>query len=174
MIKKTTMVVPLLLMLSASAAAQGPALNKLLEVTELLQRDMALSRETVEAAVEPGKPAAKEAHVTREPQAKESGLSHARDPFALTTLMLQSGGSLQGGEGVAGKLPALRLRGLAQRSGEPGLALIEVEGIGIYMLRIGEIVTIRSEQNPLTLRLKRIHSGSVEIESGAGQQVVVR
>lgn len=170
----TTTVMRLLPLVAAGAAmAQTPALDKIPEVTEMLHRHQTLLRETVEG-VEPGKSATKEAKsAMREPKSKESGLSHARDPFALTTLMLPGGGTFQSGEGGAGRLPALHLRGLAQHSGQAGLALIEVEGSGTYMLRVGDIVTVRSEQNPLALRLKRIHTSSVEVEAGSSQQVVV-
>lgn len=173
MIKATTIAINLLPFLATSAAAaQTGSLDQLPQVTELLQRHKTLLRET-EESVEPGRPTTKEAHATRAPQTKESGLSHARDPFALTTLILQGGGAYQGGDGAAARLPVLRLRGLAHHSGQAGLALIEVEGSGIYMLRVGEIVTLRSDQTPLTLRLKRIHPSSIEIEAGSSQQVVV-
>ena len=98
---------------------------------------------------------------------------YARDPFALTTLMLQGGGGYPGSEGASGRLPVLRLRGLARHSGKDGIALIEVEGSGIYILRVGEIVMLRGDQTPLTLRLKRIHAASIEVEADPGRQVVV-
>lgn len=158
---------------TGTVVAQTPALDKLLpQVTELLQNHKTLLRETVET-IKPGSASARELHATREPQTKESSMIHARDPFALTTLILQGGNALHGGDGTSGNMPVLRLRGLVQHSGQTSLALIEVDNSGIYMLRAGEIVTIRSNQTPLTLRLKRIRATSIEVEIGSSQQVVV-
>lgn len=95
-----------------------------------------------------------------------------RDPFAQTPLMLHGGGA-SGNGGVTGPLPDMKLRGLAVRKGA-SVALIEISGVGIVTLRTGEEVTVRADQQPLTLLLKRINASSIEVEAGQTQKIVVR
>ena len=165
----------LLLALAAPVTAVPGAEPDILLPNHLIQQSKDLLRQVAEAT-DPGASTARRDQIAsaREARTAEAGSDGTRDPFAMTAIMLQGGGGFQGGSGEISKLPALRLRGLGRHSGEPGMALIEVEGSGIYLLRVGEVVTIRGDRDPLTLRLKRIHSASIEVESGTDQRVVVR
>lgn len=155
-------------MIGGCLAAETPALQTAVEV---MQRHKDLWRQT-EAQIEPGKAAATQG--ARAERAMPVGPGTARDPFAETELMLQGLGGFQGGDIAAGRMPNLRLRGLARNGRDGGVALLEIEGVGTFMLRPGETVTLRNEQSPLTLRLKRINAASIEVEAGQAQQVVVR
>lgn len=133
---------------------------------------------TLSEAVEPGSQAQEQLGIRHARAGTQSAANQsstgipARDPFALTPLMLQSGGSFSGGSS-AGPMPALKLRGIARRGGI-SVALIEIDGMGTLVLRVGETVTVRNDLQPLVLQLKRIHASSVEMEAGQTKQIVVR
>lgn len=88
--------------------------------------------------------------------------------------MLQSGGGAAFAAAESMLLPAVRLKGLVFGAGEPALALLEVQGGGSYLLRAGDTASVRVGSGVVSLRVKRIHRASVEIEAGSQQAVVVR
>lgn len=96
----------------------------------------------------------------------------ARDPFAFTPLLLPgtAGGFISGDPSA---LPPLKIRAIARVDGQ-AVVLLEIGSAGVFLLRENETVTLREAAAPLTLRVRAINSHSVEVESGALQQVVVR
>jgi len=96
-----------------------------------------------------------------------------RDPFTPSQLMYESAGS-QGGGGAYGflpnqdatKLPKLKLRGLLNPSGKAFIALLEVGGVGTFMVREGDEFNFDPSQPKNAIRVSKITRLSVTVETG--------
>lgn len=168
------------LLANLPALAQAPQIDT---ATAVIREHKEHIRRTLEVLEPAGARAEQAAAAKGAPQGDRQTKSNtapadtARDPFALTPEMLQGGTAAESGAGTAaGRLPALRLRGLARGSGEAAYALIEIEGQGKapVMLRLGDELTLQGADGGMTIKLARIGAASIEIETSQGRRVVVR
>lgn len=98
-----------------------------------------------------------------------------RDPFTPSELMYETAGA-QGGTtaGAYGflpnqetmKVPNLKLRGLLNPSGKAFIALLEVSGVGTFMVREGDEFNFDPSQPKNAIRVSKITRLSVTVETG--------
>jgi hypothetical protein len=98
-----------------------------------------------------------------------------RDPFTPSQLMYETAGA-QGGTapGAYGflpnqesmKVPNLKLRGLLNPSGKAFIALLEVSGVGTFMVREGDEFNFDPSQPKNAIRVSKITRLSVTVETG--------
>ncbi len=103
-------------------------------------------------------------------------LAPMRDPFTPSQLMYQIRGtelnnySRLGGfnpnEVVAEDIPDMRLRGFVSDENEKMLALLEVVGRGVYMVREGDEVNINPRGPTEAIRITSITRLGVTVETG--------
>jgi len=102
----------------------------------------------------------------------------SRDPFSTTTRMrerVEGGAEPRFVAGSATAIPKLSLRGYAEPKGKPPVALIEVEGQGVYVVRVGDTVGLTVSGKSTVLKVQAMEASSVRIEAGSlGQVIVVR
>lgn len=98
-----------------------------------------------------------------------------RDPFTPSTLMYESVGaqSANGGgaygfmpSGDGMHVPSMKLRGLLNQSGSDFIALLEVAGVGTFMVREGDEFNIDPSQPKNAIRIDKITRLSVTVETG--------
>jgi len=100
-----------------------------------------------------------------------------RDPFTPSPLMYQQAGTttnisadafgFRPTENPNFKIPTMHLRGFVTESGtEEKLALLEITGSGIYMVREGDEINIDPRQPASAIRISEISRLSVTIETG--------
>lgn len=100
-----------------------------------------------------------------------------RDPFTPSPLMYQQAGTttninadafgFRPAENPDFKIPTMHLRGFVTESGtEEKLALLEISGNGIYMVREGDEINIDPRQPASAIRISEISRLSVTIETG--------
>jgi hypothetical protein len=98
-----------------------------------------------------------------------------RDPFTPSTLMYETVGSQSGMRGGAfgfvpsgegGSLPKMKLRGLLNQDEDDFIALLEVAGVGTFMVREGDEFNIDPSQPKNAIRIDKITRLSVTVESG--------
>ncbi len=100
--------------------------------------------------------------------------SWGRDPFTPSNLMYQRVGVQDGRvNGIFGfipsnenaKIPTMKLRGLMQKMDE-FIALLEVQGVGTFMVREGDEFNIDPSQPKNAIRISKITRLSVTVETG--------
>ncbi len=105
-----------------------------------------------------------------------------RDPFSATKKMKKGrqaikevlGFSAEPSKGPA-SMPALALRGFIDAPHHQALALIEVVGSGVYMVKKGDTLSIQIEGKPASLKVHKINKLSIQVGFGnLGQVVIVR
>jgi len=101
-----------------------------------------------------------------------------RDPFSPSRLMYEQAGTLSNidsdvfgfqpaPENVEIKIPKMRLRGFITPEGEQEeLALLEISGSGVYMVREGDEINIDPRQPANAIRISEISRLSITIETG--------
>lgn len=100
-----------------------------------------------------------------------------RDPFTPSPLMYQQAGTttninadafgFRPAENPDFKIPTMHLRGFVTESGtEEKLALLEISGSGVYMVREGDEINIDPRQPASAIRISDITRLSVTIETG--------
>ncbi|ATG91567.1 hypothetical protein [Methylomonas koyamae] len=97
-----------------------------------------------------------------------------RDPFTPSALMYETAGAqgnAAGGYGFlpnqeAMKVPKLKLRGLLNPSGKAFIALLEVGGVGTFMVREGDEFNFDPSQPKNAIRVSKITRLSVTVETG--------
>ncbi|WP_197491544.1 hypothetical protein [Methylomonas methanica] len=98
-----------------------------------------------------------------------------RDPFTPSQLMYDTAGA-QGGAAAGAygflpnqetmKVPNLKLRGLLNPSGKAFIALLEVSGVGTFMVREGDEFNFDPSQPKNAIRVSKITRLSVTVETG--------
>ncbi len=97
-----------------------------------------------------------------------------RDPFTPSQLMYQQVGVQDGREnGIFSfipsnenlKIPTMRVQGLIQK-GDTFVALLEVQGVGTFMVREGDEFNIDPSQPRNAIRISKITRLSVIVETG--------
>jgi len=96
----------------------------------------------------------------------------ARDPFAPTERMRE------GGDGFVPRdapqvLPGLELRGYIEGADGKAVALLEVEGKRIYLVRKGDSVSLPQGGRSLVMRVVEVNNLELRIEIGELRRVLV-
>lgn len=101
-----------------------------------------------------------------------------RDPFSPSRLMYEQAGAMSNTDADAFgfrpsvdnvdiKIPQMRLRGFITPEGtQDQLALLEIKGSGVYMVREGDEINIDPRQPANAIRISEISRLSVTIETG--------
>ena len=101
-----------------------------------------------------------------------------RDPFSPSRLMYEQAGALSNvdadifgfqpaPENVDIKIPQMRLRGFITPEGaQEQLALLEITGSGVFMVREGDEINIDPRQPANAIRISEISRLSITIETG--------
>lgn len=101
--------------------------------------------------------------------------NHLRDPFTPSHLMYETAGAQNGSAASAYgflpnqeamKVPNLKLRGLLNPSGKAFIALLEVSGVGTFMVREGDEFNFDPSQPKNAIRVSKITRLSVTVETG--------
>jgi hypothetical protein len=101
----------------------------------------------------------------------------SRDPFSTPSKFVQKADAenphfVPGG---TAQVPKLSLRGYAEPRNKPAVALIEVEGQGVYVVRAGDTIGLTLLGRTSVLKVQAIEAASVRVEAGSlGQVIVVR
>ncbi len=117
-------------------------------------------------------------------------LNGIRDPFSATKKIIDTsndGASLDGGDaaysgydfkspGLAVKLPKLSLKGVVYKQSESDpLALLDVAGHGVYMVRLEDEIGFNSSDPSQVIKIKKINRLNIIVEVGSlGDLIVVR
>jgi len=115
------------------------------------------------------------------PPVSTPSLSAQRDPFAPTSLMEQEA-QRQGVGPVfipsqvgSQKVPTLNLRGYVTGNGNQPVALLEVGGKQVFLVREGDTISLQKNGKNNVLKVKKITKLSALVEVGTlGQVIVVR
>jgi hypothetical protein len=96
------------------------------------------------------------------------------DPFQISYLMRQrayrlSQGGAQFVAAPGAKTPAMVLKGLVNKK----LALLEIQGVGIYMVREGDSLSFNNSGENLVIKIDKIDSLSLNVKVGTLQEVIV-
>jgi len=108
---------------------------------------------------------------------KESGEVFIRDPFTPSRLMYEQAGTranidsevfgFRPSDNPDIQIPKMRLRGFVTPEGEQEmLALLEISGSGVFMVREGDEINIDPRQPASAIRIADINRLSVTIETG--------
>lgn len=100
-----------------------------------------------------------------------------RDPFTPSRLMFEQAGAegavdydvygFRPNESGDIKIPSMRLRGFITPEGaQEQLALLEIKGSGVYMVREGDEINIDPRQPANAIRISEISRLSITIETG--------
>jgi len=103
-----------------------------------------------------------------------------RDPFAVSELMLTE--AQRQGTGPQffpsqdpEAVPVLRLKAFIEGHEEQPIALLEVQGHGVYLVRSGDVISLQSGGRNTVLKVQEITNLSVLVQIGTlGQVIVVR
>jgi len=103
-----------------------------------------------------------------------------RDPFAVSELMLTE--AQRQGTGPQffpsqdpEAVPVLRLKAFIEGHEEQPIALLEVQGHGVYLVRAGDVISLQSGGRNTVLKVQEITNLSVLVQIGTlGQVIVVR
>lgn len=111
-------------------------------------------------------------------EGKQESQTFIRDPFSPSRLIYEQAGAMSNvGNEVFGfrpstedvniQIPTMRLRGFITPEGsEEELALLEISGSGVYMVREGDEINIDPRQPANAIRISEISRLSVTIETG--------
>lgn len=108
----------------------------------------------------------------------EQGSVFIRDPFSPSRLMYEQAGTMSNidmdvfgfrpsADDADIKIPKMRLRGFITPEGsQEQLALLEIGGNGVFMVRVGDEINIDPTQPANAIRISEISRLSVTIETG--------
>ncbi len=111
-------------------------------------------------------------------QTNSADRTFIRDPFTPSALMYEQAGTVANIDSEAFgfrpalddvdiKIPQMRLRGFVTPEGaQEQLALLEITGSGVYMVREGDEINIDPRQPANAIRISEISRLSVTIETG--------
>ncbi|MBD3634588.1 MAG: hypothetical protein HUJ23_06755 [Methylophaga sp.] len=118
------------------------------------------------------------AHVAANEESPAETATFIRDPFSPSRLMYEQAGTISNidsdafgfrpaPEDVDIKIPQMRLRGFVTPEGaKEQLALLEITGKGVYMVREGDEINIDPRQPANAIRISEISRLSITIETG--------
>jgi hypothetical protein len=111
-------------------------------------------------------------------QSEATDRTFIRDPFTPSILMYERAGTVSNIDSDAFgfrpapddleiKIPQMRLKGFITPEGEQEeLALLEIDGSGVYMVREGDEINIDPRQPANAIRISEISRLSITIETG--------
>lgn len=111
-------------------------------------------------------------------EGKQDSQTFIRDPFSPSRLMYEQAGTMSNaGADVFGfrpsaentdiKIPKMRLRGfVTPEDGQEQLALLEISGSGVFMVREGDEINIDPSKPANAIRISEISRLSITIETG--------
>jgi hypothetical protein len=95
------------------------------------------------------------------------------DPFQLSALMQQKVFQAQGGvQFVAqpgARTPAMKLKGLLNKT----LALIEIEGAGVHLVRAGDTLSLNKTGENLVIKIEKVDTLSLNVKVGTLEEMIV-
>jgi len=107
----------------------------------------------------------------------------ARDPFTTSNRMYgevgnQSAALAGNGQGfVAGfgpqKAPKMKLKGFVNRGSNKKVALLEVEGAGVYLVGEGDEIGLQAIGQNSVIKIIKIDSKGLRVQTGQVNQVIV-
>jgi len=104
----------------------------------------------------------------------EGGVRPTRNPF-MDTPVAQSRGRAVSSPSLPAGVPSLNLRGYIENEDGTALALLEVQGHTLYVVRAGDMVSLRAGQQAVQLTVERIGHASMQVRIGeAGPTMEVR
>lgn len=113
----------------------------------------------------------------------KTNLSPTRDPFTTSDKMyaevgIQSAQRANNAQGfVAGYglqvVPKMRIKGFVSRSLKKSVALLDIEGAGVYLVSGGEEIGLQALGQNAVLKILKVDSNSVKVQSGQVNQVII-
>lgn len=106
-----------------------------------------------------------------------------RDPFANTKAIQDQAAKNAAtpearytpGTDNARAIPGLRLKGYIEDRYQAPVALVEIEGYGVFLVREGDAISLQTRSGNALLKVQRVTNVSVQVEVGSlGQVMVVR
>ncbi len=177
------MVTPILAKIVVSASLMSAA--TLLEAAgQLAAGDLPTVKPT-------GNPLANEGSMPEKPEEKGGKLAeekkqvtdHVRDPFRTTDLMREVAERASGTPSVSGvpanliptKIPSLKLRGFSEDGIQPAVALLEVQGAGVFVVRKHDSLTVPTDDHHVGLYIHDVTPRGIVVEvQGSGRLILVR
>lgn len=155
-------------------AVLGGIMEQLPGVLENIQRRNRLLEEKM------GEQGVAVSRLESDPGSQEAGHSLDRDPFAISPLMDQEA-ALQG-RGMrftplapGGKTPELKLRGIVNGRDGGRVALLDVGGAEVYLVREGDTISLHNAGRNTVIKIKEVSHLSLLAEVGTlGEVIIVR
>jgi hypothetical protein len=104
-----------------------------------------------------------------------------RDPFAITREMIDGSAQLEASldfvpiEKPVFTVPSMTLRGLVRKPDGEMAALLEIEDLGVRVVREGDTIGLQSRGDEAAIRIKEVNALQVIVEAGkVGKVIVVR
>lgn len=113
--------------------------------------------------------------------ARKKGNSR-RDPFAASDVMMieagrySSGASLPGGgflPTVAARPPKMKRLGFVN-GGSQAVALLEIEGVGVFQVRNGDSISLHAIGREDSIKVRHVDSLKIEVQVGTVNSIIVR
>lgn len=121
-----------------------------------------------------------------EPETIKRKSNVARDPFAASEFMLQEAGRFTPGSGGGGgglgnsflpsllqKAPKMKRLGFITGSKKEAVALLEVEGAGIYQVRNGDEISLHSLGREEVVKIRKVDAKMIEVQIGTIKQSII-
>lgn len=106
-----------------------------------------------------------------------------RDPFTTSDKMygevgIQNAQKASGSQGfIAGynpqAVPKMRVKGFVNRGKNKSVALLDIEGVGVYLVSEGEEIGLQALGQNTVLKILKVDAGSVKVQSGQVNQVII-
>lgn len=122
------------------------------------------------------------ANLDQEFQEPERRGKPRRDPFAASEVMLIEAGRYTPGSAIPGggflptsaaKPPKMRRLGFVY-SGKSAVALLEVEGVGVYQVRDGDSISLHAIGRQDSIKVRHVDSLTIEVQVGTVNSIIVR
>jgi hypothetical protein len=108
---------------------------------------------------------------------------HQRDPFTTSDKMygevgIQSAQKANAQQGFvpgygAQAVPKMRVKGFVNKGVKKAVALLEIEGAGVYLVSEGEEIGLQALGQNTVLKILKVDSNSVKVQSGQVNQVII-
>lgn len=162
----------------ADAAVGSSVMNELMEQLPPVVESIREHNAMIERRLNRDAPPLREPSV---PVTPAGGYAALRDPFAVTSLMLQEqqthGDALRFTplSAAGGAAPQLTLRGVINGKNGARLALLDVAGSGVYLVREGDSISLHRATGNTVIKVKEVSHLSLLVEIGTlGEVIVVR
>lgn len=110
-----------------------------------------------------------------------SGALPQRDPFTTSDFMYSEVGNPQRAGGAQGFVPGygpqtapkMRLKGFMNRAAKKMVALLEVEGAGVYLVSEGDEIGLQTLGQNTVIKVVKIDINGVRVQAGRVNQVIL-